>query len=422
MSSKTTNKNRVDACRAETARPTVTAFIRLGGAVLLVLALLGGCWTFDAASSPSSTSSSKSSSPGSTRGLATDYKPEGFKGGYADTEVNPGVFPITFRGNGFTSQQEVHDLVRLRAAEVAIEEGLPYFVILQRDQTVTYAPVGNTQVPKYKAFIWIQVFASKPSTDLVVYDAEFVYENINQDYDLGLPSLSVAVKEPSDGQPGTGTPPQGGSSPTGSGTGFFVTAAGHVVTNHHVVDGAGRVEVAYDDVSLLAETIAVDEDVDLALLKVDHPDGEQFAHLGVSLSQASLGTEVFTVGFPAPDLQGVSPKLTTGVISSTAGLKDDQRVYQTSVPIQPGNSGGPLVTEDGQVVGIIVASLNSVAAFNRTGSLPQNVNYAIKSSRLVPLLSDAGILGRVQTDSGTNLSRQQANALVVESVTMVLTY
>jgi serine protease Do len=92
------------------------------------------------------------------------------------------------------------------------------------------------------------------------------------------------------------------------------------------------------------------------------------------------GVGVFTVGFPQTSVQGFLPKLTKGSINSLAGIKDDPRNFQISVPIQPGNSGGPLVNEYGNVVGVVVARLNAIKLLKETGSLPQNVNYAVKSS------------------------------------------
>ncbi len=93
-----------------------------------------------------------------------------------------------------------------------------------------------------------------------------------------------------------------------------------------------------------------------------------------------MGSEVFTIGYPNPLLQGVNKKLTEGNINALTGYQDDIRLYQISVPIQPGNSGGPLLDKNGNVIGIIVAILNAETAFKVSGSLPQNVNYALKST------------------------------------------
>jgi S1-C subfamily serine protease len=80
--------------------------------------------------------------------------------------------------------------------------------------------------------------------------------------------------------------------------------------------------------------------------------------------------------------------MTKGEISSTTGIQDDPRQFQISVPVQPGNSGGPLFDTSGNVVGIVVAKLNAALMVEHTGDLPQNVNYAVKSAYLLPLLEE----------------------------------
>jgi hypothetical protein len=98
------------------------------------------------------------------------------------------------------------------------------------------------------------------------------------------------------------------------------------------------------------------------------------------------GETVATVGFPNPGLQGFSPKLTKGEISSLAGSQDDPKHFQISLPVQPGNSGGALVDARGNVVGVVVAKLSQRAALATTGTLAENVNYAVKSSFLLSFL------------------------------------
>jgi S1-C subfamily serine protease len=85
-------------------------------------------------------------------------------------------------------------------------------------------------------------------------------------------------------------------------------------------------------------------------------------------------------------LQGFSPKLAKGEIASLSGAADDPRYFQISVPVQPGNSGGALVDERGNVIGIVSAKLNASVALAASGALPENVNYAVKSSFLLSFL------------------------------------
>jgi S1-C subfamily serine protease len=106
----------------------------------------------------------------------------------------------------------------------------------------------------------------------------------------------------------------------------------------------------------------------------------------ISSSGEKLGGLVATVGFPSIGLQGFSPKLAKGEIASLSGAGDDPRYFQISVPVQPGNSGGALVDAHGNVVGIVAAKLSAQAALDATGQLPENVNYAVKSSLLLSFL------------------------------------
>ena len=122
---------------------------------------------------------------------------------------------------------------------------------------------------------------------------------------------------------------------------------------------------------------------DLALLEAEG----HFACLPIISSRTvKLGGTVATVGFPNIGLQGFAPKLAKGEIASLSGAGDDPRYFQISVPVQPGNSGGALVDERGNVIGIVSAKLDAGAALAASGALPENVNYAVKSSLLLSFL------------------------------------
>ncbi len=171
--------------------------------------------------------------------------------------------------------------------------------------------------------------------------------------------------------------------PKASGTGAIVSTQGHVLTAAHVVAGASRISVVTAAGMKSATVLRVDEANDLAVLKIQ--DGS-YSPLPVAQSRrVRLGQTVATIGFPNVDTQGFSPKLTKGEISSLNGVADDPRSWQVSVPVQPGNSGGPLLDEGGNLIGVIVAKLGpkTLAA---TGDIPQNVNYAVKSAYALALL------------------------------------
>jgi S1-C subfamily serine protease len=166
-----------------------------------------------------------------------------------------------------------------------------------------------------------------------------------------------------------------------SGTGFFITKDGYMISNHHVVSNAVMVRVLMKGELLETKVVKTDPANDLALLKVRVPSDVTPLPIGSSRA-VRLGDPVITVGFPRPGIQGQEPKLTKGNISSLSGVRDTPHEFQISNPIQPGNSGGALVDQSGNVVGIVVATL-------RGG---QNVNYAIKSAYLKAMLENASEL------------------------------
>lgn len=171
--------------------------------------------------------------------------------------------------------------------------------------------------------------------------------------------------------------------PRSSGSGFFITDDGFLITNNHVVKNGAKVCVFTSSGLIDAHVVRMDPVNDLALLKVQGT----FASLPIISSRgAKLGSTVATVGFPVIDLQGISPKLGKGEIASLSGMADDVRYFQISVPLQPGNSGGALVDEHGNVIGVVSAKLKAPPDLAAIGVFPENVNYAVKSSLILSFL------------------------------------
>lgn len=174
-----------------------------------------------------------------------------------------------------------------------------------------------------------------------------------------------------------------------TGTGFFVTTQGHVVTNFHVIEDAKKIAVITNDGSLRAAAILRQDSInDIAVLKVE------YSSLPLSFSESDSvykGSEVMTLGYPLVMLQGQEQKATFGRVNSYTGMGGDIRFLQIDVPIQPGNSGGPLISRSGRVVGVVTATLNQIITLKASGSIPQNVNYAVKSEYVVSLLEDFNV-------------------------------
>ncbi|MGW8186176.1 MAG: S1C family serine protease [Desulfobacterales bacterium] len=155
-------------------------------------------------------------------------------------------------------------------------------------------------------------------------------------------------------------------------------ASGFVVTNSHVVAGSRKIALLDQTGARFAAWPVLRDDVnDLVFLQVDEPR-KLPAALPLAEARTRLGSSVFTIGFPRIDVMGKTPKLSNGVISGLQGLRDDPCSYQTTVPIQPGNSGGPIFNLNGEVVGI-VASMVGIRdeASGAISQLP-NISCAVK--------------------------------------------
>ena len=163
-----------------------------------------------------------------------------------------------------------------------------------------------------------------------------------------------------------------------SGTGFLVSADGAILTAFHIVDGAKSMKaVDVDGRILAAKVVAAQPDIDMALLEVGLAS-EVYLPVPKDL-ECKLGDHVFTLGFPASELLGREPKYADGAISSLTGMRGDRSRLQITVPIQPGSSGGPLVNEQGQAVGVVVSTAAIRNFYRETGALPQNVNFAVRT-------------------------------------------
>ncbi len=183
-----------------------------------------------------------------------------------------------------------------------------------------------------------------------------------------------------------------------TGTGFAVNADGHVLTNHHLVAGCREIRVAPDAV---AELLGDDPRNDLALLRVSR----SFADVATFRSGGGVrqGDSVLVAGFPLQGLVSSGLGVTTGTVSALAGPGDDRRILQISAPVQPGNSGGPVLDLSGNVVGVVAMKLNALEVARRTGAIPQNVNFAVSALAARALL-DAHKVAHATAPSTQTLS------------------
>lgn len=202
-----------------------------------------------------------------------------------------------------------------------------------------------------------------------------------------------------------------------TGTGFLISQDGYLLTNFHVVKGSKKITVKLGTGDTFpAAVVTLDEANDLALLKIAR--NADFIPLSVGATRdASVGEDVMTYGFPMVSLEGQEPKATFGHINAFSGVRDDIRYLQIDVPIQPGNSGGPLITTHGEVIGITSATLDGLKTLKESGTIPQNINYAVKIDYAIPMINQVGVktINHATTNAMTfaQLARNVRNSIVL---------
>lgn len=195
------------------------------------------------------------------------------------------------------------------------------------------------------------------------------------------------------------------SSIQSSGSGYAISSNGYIVTNHHVTNGANSIKVrgVNGDFSKAysAKIIVEDKNNDLSVIKIED---QNFNNLGVipyiiANRASDVGSNIFVLGYPLRATMGDEVKLTNGIISSKSGFQGDITSYQITAPVQPGNSGGPLFDDKGNIIGII----------NSKHIGAENVSYAIKSlylMNLIDLMPSPPKLQTISTVSGKPLTEQ----------------
>ncbi len=160
---------------------------------------------------------------------------------------------------------------------------------------------------------------------------------------------------------------------TGSGTGFFISKTGNILTNNHVAGGCAEVRVPAE--SKVAKLVVADEANDLAVVKMG---GEAKASAVIyQPDDLKQGEEIVVFGYPLDGYLPASGNIAQGIVSALAGPGNNASVIQISAPVQQGNSGGPVINMTGQVVGVVVGKANALKIAKVTGDIPQNINFAI---------------------------------------------
>jgi len=246
-----------------------------------------------------------------------------------------------------------------------------------------------------RAYVWYSIAARLASDEALRDEAARGRDRLAQK--IALSELEAARVAAGSWVPGSPDPDEGVAAPrqtstrspggerlSSGGSGFIVSRTGVVLTNHHVVDGCREVRVLRDGAPVAATLIATDPTADLAILGLPEPVADAAQVRGDN--PVRPGEAVVVVGFPLQGVLSSQASVTAGIVSGLAGPRDDPYQLQITAPVQAGNSGSPVLDASGAVAGVVVAKLNGLRMVKRTGSIPENVNFAVNAKYARALL------------------------------------
>ena len=188
-----------------------------------------------------------------------------------------------------------------------------------------------------------------------------------------------------------------------SGTGFYVSHEGHIISNHHVIEGCNTVKLTFRGKELLADVLAVDKMNDLAILKANLTPSKVFS---IATEDASLLEDIIIAGYPLGKRVSAAIKTSKGSITALAGYGDNYSEFQTDAALNQGNSGGPIMDQKGNVVGVAVANYGKEVGI-------ESFNFGIKSSTLKTFASANGL--KFLPPNKTDLSNKDLGQLITEA-------
>ena len=188
-----------------------------------------------------------------------------------------------------------------------------------------------------------------------------------------------------------------------SGTGFFVSKTGHIITNHHVIDGCDVVKLSFKGNDEEAKILAVDKMNDLAILKANLQPSKFYP---VATEDATLLEDIIIAGYPLGKKVSAAIKTSKGSITALAGYGDNYSEFQTDAALNQGNSGGPIMNQKGNVVGVAVANYGKKAGV-------ESFNFGIKASTLKTFASSNGL--SFTTPNYRDLSNKDLGQLITNA-------
>jgi len=195
-----------------------------------------------------------------------------------------------------------------------------------------------------------------------------------------------------------------------SGTGFYVSNSGHIITNHHVIEGCRDMKVISKGRTIETLVLASDRLNDLALLRAKEASSTYFS---INNRQPEALEDIIVAGFPFGDRISSSIKFTQGIVSSLTGVGDNYSQIQIDAALQPGNSGGPIMDYMGNIVGVAVAKLSLKKIMDDYGVVPENTNFGIKASAVRNLMVGNSLT--IKEPNGTSITKKQLAKLATDA-------
>lgn len=317
------------------------------------------------------------------------------------TGINEGLYENTIKSTNFPNveigiikNEEGYTLIYISGGDDSIwKEG---------DVKAYLTKSGNSNL--YKA-IWYLNNKEVVETPYVSFDNEVMKV-------IGLPSdyESIFLKTYPVGSKGV-------SNVASSGTGFAIADNGLIVTNYHVIEGAGSITVKGVNGNFTspykAKVLLSDKANDLAILQINDVNFKGISKIPYTIKQntSDVGESVFGLGYPLKSTMGDELKLTNGIISSKTGFQGEINSYQVSASVQSGNSGGPLFDKSGNLIGII----------NAKNGMAENASYAIKVSYLRNIIDMLPTSPNLNNNTLQNLSLAEQVKILNEFVYIIET-
>lgn len=305
-----------------------------------------------------------------------------------------------FRGNQYMPQVGYYAVIKKD----------DYYIVCKTSGNLNSSAMKFYKTANSSIYLYNQEFGQTNSTSkanavitangLLEFSVQIPVKELKRDPSTYIKGMSIVLEHswvktfPTENEYKSAVQSSAPSSPS-SGTGFAISSNGIIATNHHVVNEATKIIVRgiNGDFSKTyrAKVVSEDKNNDLAIIQIDDIS---FSSLGtipyvLPYKSCDVGSSIFCLGYPLRATMGDEVKLTNGIISSKSGYQGDITTYQITAPVQPGNSGGPLFDDKGNLVGII----------NAKHLEAENVSYAIKISYLLNLIDALPAVPKLQTQN-----------------------